>query len=44
MFNELENKGMLDDMLLDLWIFKLRRVGRRNMSAEQLWEDWINEN
>lgn len=33
---------MLDDMLLDFWIFKLRRVGRRNMTSEQLWRDWIN--
>lgn len=33
----------LDDMLLDFWIYKLRRVGRRHMSAEDLWRAWINE-
>ena len=32
----------LDDMLLNFWIFKLRRVGRKNMTAEELWHDWIN--
>lgn len=31
----------LDDAILDFWIFKLRRVGRRNMTNEQLWEEWI---
>ena len=32
----------LDEALLDFWLFKLRRVGRRNMTAEELWRDWIN--
>lgn len=32
----------LDEAILDLQIFKLRRVGRRNMTAEELWRDWIN--
>ena len=31
-----------DEMLLDLWLFKLRRVGHKNMTAEELWRDWIN--
>lgn len=41
MFDELENKGMLDNMLLDFWIFKLRRVGHKHMTSEQLWKSWI---
>lgn len=32
----------LDTALLDLWIFKLRRVGRKNMTSEELWLDWIH--
>lgn len=33
--------GMLETMLLDFWMFKLRRVGRRNMSAFELWREWL---
>jgi len=31
----------LEAALLDLQIFKLRRVGRRNMTAEELWQEWL---
>jgi len=32
----------LDQMLLDKWIFTLRKVGRKNMTGLELWEAWIN--
>ena len=31
----------LDSALLDKWIFTLKRVGRKNMTAEELWRDWL---
>ena len=34
---------MLDNMLLDFWIFKLRRVGRKNMTTEELWRSWLEQ-
>jgi len=33
----------IDAALLDKWIHTLRRVGRKNMTAEDLWRSWINE-
>jgi hypothetical protein len=32
---------MLDEMLLDKWIFTLRRVGRKQMTGYELWQSWI---
>jgi len=31
----------LDAALLDFWLFKLHRVGRKNMTAEELWRSWL---
>lgn len=33
----------LDEMHEDLIIFRLKRVGRKNMSNYELWESWLNE-
>ena len=33
----------LDQALFDLWIFELKRVGRKNLTKEQLWHEWINQ-
>lgn len=43
MFDNLTNDQLLNDMQLDLWIHSLRRVGRRNMTAEELWRDWLGD-
>jgi len=43
MFDNLTNNQLLNDMQLDFWIFKLRKVGRKRLSAFELWEVWINE-
>jgi hypothetical protein len=43
MFEELTNQTLLDDMLLDKWIYTLTRVGRKHMTQYQLWQSWIEE-
>jgi len=35
------NDQLLNDMQLDFQIFKLRKVGRKNMSQLELWRSWI---
>ena len=39
----LTNETLLDEMLLDKWIFTLTRVGRKNMTAQELWRAWLND-
>ena len=31
----------LESALLDLYIFRLRRVGRRNMTDDQIHHEWL---
>ena len=38
-----ENDTLLESLLLDKAAFTLQRVGRKHMSAFQLWEAWVNE-
>lgn len=37
----LTNDRLLDDLLLDKWAFTLQCVGRKNMTALELWHRWI---
>lgn len=39
--DNLTNHGMLEDMLLDLYIYRLRRVGRKHLTVYQMWQEWI---
>lgn len=41
--DNLTNSTMLDDMQLDFMIFKLRCVGRKHLTAHELWERWIRQ-
>jgi hypothetical protein len=36
-----ENDILLESLLLDKAAHTLQRVGRRNMSAQELWHDWL---
>ena len=40
---EKANETLLDEMLLDKWIYTLTRVGRKNMTAQELWQAWIHD-
>ena len=42
LINNLTNETLLDDMLIDMYIFRLRCVGRKHMTGEQLWDKWLN--
>lgn len=43
-FSQLTNETLLESLLLDKQAFTLQRVGRRNMTAYELWWSWLNEN
>jgi len=41
--SNLTNENLLESLLLDKQAFTLQRVGRRNMTALELWTAWLEE-